>query len=94
MGGEVEIPILNGKAKLKIPAGTQSGKVFRLRGKGLPHLNSYRTGDELIRIIVWVPDKLSAEEKELLRKLAAIQGDKVPRTDRSFFDKLRQTIGV
>jgi molecular chaperone DnaJ len=94
MGGEVEVPILKGKVKLKIPAGTQSGKIFRIRGKGLPGLNSYSTGDELVRIIVWVPDKLSPEEKELIRKLAEIQGDTVPRTDRSFFDKLRETIGV
>ncbi|MCP4634258.1 MAG: molecular chaperone DnaJ [candidate division Zixibacteria bacterium] len=94
MGGEIEVPILNGKVKLKIPPGTQSGKVFRLRGKGLPRLQGYSHGDQLIVAIVWVPDKLSNEEKELLKQLAKIQGDKPSKTDKSFFDKLRQTIGV
>ncbi|MBD3168882.1 MAG: molecular chaperone DnaJ [candidate division Zixibacteria bacterium] len=94
LGGEVEVPILNGKAKLRIPPGTQSGKIFRMRGKGLPRINSYGAGDELVRVIVWVPEKLSAEEKELLKKLAEIQGEKVAGADRSFFDKLRETIGV
>jgi molecular chaperone DnaJ len=94
LGGEVEVPILNGKAKLKIPPGTQSGKIFRLRGKGLPHVHGHGTGDELIRVVVWVPQKYSNEEKELLKKLSELMGDKPEKTDRSFFDKLRETIGV
>jgi len=94
LGGEVEIPLLDGKAKIKIPPGTQSGKIFRLKGKGLPILNGYGHGDQLVRIVVWVPDRLSNEEKELLKQLYAIQGATPAKTDRSFFDKLRQTIGV
>ncbi len=94
MGGEIEVLLLRGKAKLKIPAGTQSGKIFRMRNKGLPHLNGYGKGDELIQVLVWVPDKLSDEEKELLKRLAEIQGDKPAKSDKGFFDKLRQTIGV
>ncbi len=94
LGGEVEVPILNGKAKLKIPPGTQSGKVFRMRNKGLPHLNGYGSGDELVKVIVWVPQKLSNEEKEILKKLKSIQGNVPSKTDKSFFDRFRETIGV
>jgi molecular chaperone DnaJ len=65
-----------------------------MRGKGLPHLDGYGTGDELVRVIVYIPERLTAEETELIEKLALIQGDRVEKADRSFFDKLRQTIGV
>jgi molecular chaperone DnaJ len=94
LGAEIEVPTLLGMASLKVPPGTQSGKVFMLRGKGIPHLNSYGHGDELIRVIVWTPEKLSDEEKELFVKLADTRSDRPPKTDKSFFEKLRQTLGV
>jgi molecular chaperone DnaJ len=68
-GGTVEIPTLDGKAKIKIDAGTQPGKVLRLRGKGLPTVNSYGTGDLLINISVYVPENLTSEQKDVLEKL-------------------------
>jgi len=69
MGGTVEIPTLEGKAKIKIEQGTQPGKVLRLRNKGLPSLNSYGTGDLLINIAVYVPESLSKEQKEALENM-------------------------
>jgi molecular chaperone DnaJ len=93
LGAEVEIPTLDGPTDLKIPSGTQSGKIFQLRGKGIPHLNSFGRGDELVRIIVWTPEKLSDEEKQLFMKLGQMHGEKPPKADKSFFEKLRQTLG-
>ena len=69
MGGMVEIPTLDGKAKIKIDPGTQPGKVLRLRNKGLPSINSYGTGDLLINIAVYVPENLTAEQKNKLGEM-------------------------
>jgi molecular chaperone DnaJ len=74
MGGSVEIPTLDGKAKIKIEPGTQPGKVLRLRGKGLPSVNSYGTGDLLLNISVYVPEKLTPEEKNTLKSLEKSPG--------------------
>lgn len=67
IGGAVEIPTIDGKVKVKIEAGTQPGKVLRLRGKGLPSVNGYGTGDLLVNVSVYVPETLSKEEKALWR---------------------------
>lgn len=68
LGGDVEIPTVDGKVKIKIEPGTQTGKVLRLRGKGLPNVNRYGTGDLLVNIAVYVPEKLSREEREFFEK--------------------------
>ena len=94
LGAEIEVPALDGKANLKIPAGTQSGKIFMIRNKGIPHLNSYGRGSQLVRVVIWTPTKLSDEEKALFIKLAESRGEKPPPADRSFFEKLRATLGV
>jgi molecular chaperone DnaJ len=91
-GTTVEVPTIDGRAKIKIPAGTQSGKIFRLKGKGFPAVNSYEKGDQLIYINVWTPQHLTAEEKAMLEKLGASpnftpQPDK---SDKNFFDKVRE----
>ncbi|MBL7787467.1 MAG: molecular chaperone DnaJ [Chitinophagales bacterium] len=65
----IEIPTINGKVKIKIPAGTQSGKVFRLKGKGLPQLNGRTVGDQLVEVQVWIPKQLTSQETELLERL-------------------------
>ena len=70
LGGTVEVPTIDGVAKLKIEPGTQPGKVLRLRNKGLPSLNGFGTGDELINVNVYVPEKLTSEEKKIIEKLA------------------------
>ncbi len=69
LGTSVEVPTIAGKAKIKIPAGTQSGKVFRLKGKGLPSLNSYGVGDQLIETRIWTPKSLTDKERKLLEQL-------------------------
>ena len=94
LGGTVEIPTLAGRAKLTIDPGTPSGRLLRMRDRGLTHLNGYGHGDQLVRVNIWVPSKLSPEEKELLRKL--VKGPNIiPNEEdrkiasRTFFDKVR-----
>ncbi len=94
LGAEIDVPALDGMARLKIPAGTQSGKIFMLRNKGISHLNGYGRGSQLVRVILWTPTRLSNEERALFTKLAESRGEKPPPTDRSFFEKLRATLGV
>jgi molecular chaperone DnaJ len=91
IGGHIEVPTLDGKVKIKIEAGTQPGKVLRLRGKGLPEVQSYGHGDLLVNINVWVPQNLSKEERKILEKL-----DESPnftpdksKADSTFFDRMR-----
>jgi len=93
LGDETEVPTLDGKAMLKIPAGTQSGRTFRMRGRGVPALNGYGKGDELVQVVVWVPTSLSAEEKRLLKQLSEMPGFKPPK-DKSFMERLKETLGV
>jgi molecular chaperone DnaJ len=69
LGTSVEVPLVKGRAQIKIDAGTQSGKILRLKGKGLPEVNSYGQGDLLVNINVWTPQKLNDEEKKILDKL-------------------------
>ena len=71
-GLQAEVPTIDGKAKIKIPAGTQSGKIFRLKGKGFPGVNSYEKGDQLIHVNVWTPQHVSPEEKSILEKLGGL----------------------
>jgi molecular chaperone DnaJ len=78
---------------LKIPSGTQSGKLLRLRGKGIPHLHSYGRGDEIVRVLVWIPSSLSSDEKRLLKELAEKSGIKPPKGDKDFFERFRNTLG-
>jgi molecular chaperone DnaJ len=78
LGGEVEVPTLGGRAKLKIEPGIQSGKILRMREKGLPRLNGYGRGDELVTINVFTPTKLSQRDKEILRELAHSTNFKPP----------------
>jgi len=89
LGNTVEVPTLKGHAKMKIPSGTQSGKVFRLRSQGLPHLNSNRKGDLYVKIIVVIPHRLSSEEKELYSKIAPFDKQRNLKPGRSFFDKIK-----
>jgi molecular chaperone DnaJ len=91
-GTQVEVPTIDGRAKIKIPAGTQSGKIFRLKGKGFPAVNSYQKGDQLIHINVWTPQHLSTEEKAMLEKLGQSPNFKPhpDKSDKSFLDKMRE----
>jgi molecular chaperone DnaJ len=91
-GTQVEVPTIDGRAKIKIPAGTQSGKIFRLKGKGFPAVNSYEKGDQLIQVNVWTPQQLSNEEKSMLEKLSGSSNFKPApeKSDRNFFDRLKE----
>ena len=93
LGTEMEVPTLDGKAKIKIPEGTQPGTSFRLRGKGIPHLRGYGHGDQHVRITVTVPRKLSAKQKELLREYAHLSGEEVIDQDKGFIDKMKDALG-
>jgi molecular chaperone DnaJ len=92
LGTSVEIPTLEGKARIKIEAGTQGGKILRLKGKGIPSLNSYGRGDLLVNINVWTPRSLDRKEKELMEQLLRSDNFKPnPNSkDRSFFERMRE----
>lgn len=90
LGGSVEVPTINGRARVKIAPGTQPGKVLRLRGKGLPSTEGYGTGDELVNIMVYVPESLNDEEKAAFEKLKDNQNLKPSESAKSrIFSKLR-----
>jgi len=89
MGAEVEAPTLDGKEKLKIPAGTQSGRVFRIKGQGVPVVHSTARGDELVVVKVVTPQTLTARQKELLREFAEIERQQNERGQANFFDKIK-----
>ncbi len=91
-GTSVEVPTIDGRAKIKIPAGTQSGKIFRLKGKGFPEVQGYTKGDQLVYVNVWTPQDLSSDEKAMLEKLNASNNFK-PRPDKSnksFFERVKE----
>lgn len=91
LGTEVEIPTLNGMVKINIPSGTPAGKILRLKNKGIPELNGYGKGDQLIHVNVWVPKKVSSEDKEVLKKIKESEtfnpGDK---KGKGFFERMKE----
>ena len=91
LGCEITVPCLDGSYKLKVEAGTQSGKVVKLRGKGLPSLNGYGTGDLYVKLAVWIPKKLTKEEKALFESLRYNESFRPDpsKEDKSFFEKLK-----
>ncbi|HSB94502.1 MAG TPA: DnaJ C-terminal domain-containing protein, partial [Flavitalea sp.] len=91
-GTQVEVPTIDGRAKIKIPPGTQSGKIFRLKGKGFPAVNSYEKGDQLIFVNVWTPQNVSADERAALENLGNSSNFQPhpEKSDKSFFDKVRE----
>lgn len=89
LGSELDVPTIEGTIKYTIPEGTQTGTVFRLKNKGIKHLNSNAKGDQFIKINVDVPTKLSEKQKELLREFAEISGDEVFEQRKGFFDKMK-----
>jgi molecular chaperone DnaJ len=94
-GTNLEVPTIDGKAKIKIPAGTQGGKIFRLKGKGFPAINSYEKGDQLIHVNIWTPQHLSSEEKTMMEKMQESTNfhPKPEKSDKSFFDKVKEMFG-
>ncbi len=92
LGTQSDIPTLDGKARIKIPAGTSPGKMFRLKGKGLSELNGYGKGDMIVSINVWVPDSVSKDEKNLLEQMQSMESFQPNNTkkNKSFFDRMKE----
>ncbi|MCM3089117.1 molecular chaperone DnaJ [Bhargavaea ginsengi] len=91
LGDEVEVPTVHGKVKLKIPAGTQTGTTFRLKGKGVPNVHGYGTGDQHVIIKLITPTKMTEKQKQLMRDFAAVSGDAPDEYQSSLFDRLKRT---
>lgn len=91
-GTEVMVPTIDGKAKIKIPAGTQSGKIFRLKGKGFPSVQSYEKGDQLIHVNIWTPQHVDADERRALEKMAESSNfhPAPEKNSKTFFDKVKE----
>ena len=97
LGADIEVPTVSGNARVKIPAGIQSGKMLRLRGKGLPHLQGGGHGDMIVRVVVWTPTELTDEQEALLKKLAKIETQAPEQVDmeedRGFWSKVKEAFG-
>ncbi|MGH7476237.1 MAG: molecular chaperone DnaJ [Longimicrobiales bacterium] len=97
LGAEVEVPTVNGTMRLKIPQGTQSGRLLRMRGRGLPHLRGGGQGDQIVRVLVWVPTELTREQEDVLRRLAEVEApvpDVAGRDSRGFWTKVREAFSA
>jgi len=91
LGTSIEVPTIDGRAKIKIKPGTQAGEIFRLKGKGLPNLNAYGKGDELIYVNIWTPKTLTSEEEKMLEKLKSHHNFQPHhnKSEKSFFEKMK-----
>ena len=91
LGASVEIPTIDGKAKIQLEPGTPSGKILRLKGKGIKEINGYGKGDQLVHVNVWTPKQVSSEERQLLEKLRESPNfqPKPNKTDKNIFEKMR-----
>ncbi len=93
LGGEFHVPTPYGEERVRVPAGTQTDTVLRLKGKGLPALGQPGTGDLMIRVHVWTPEKLTEEQERLFRELAKLEGEP-PRRSPGFWSKLKEALGA
>lgn len=89
LGDEISVPTLEGQAKLKVPEGTQSGTVLRMKSKGIPDVRGYGRGDQHVRISVVTPTRLTGKQKDLLREFARIEGQKPHSGEKGFFEKMK-----
>lgn len=92
LGASIEVPTIDGKARIKLDPGTQGGKILRLKGKGIPEVNSYHKGDQLVQVNIWTPKILNNEERELLEKLKDSANFKPSpgKNEKSFFDRMKE----
>jgi molecular chaperone DnaJ len=90
LGAEIDVPTLEGKVKMKVPQGTQSGKLFRIKGKGVKDPHGYQQGDQHVRVVVETPTHLTTRQKELLKEFASLGGEDVNPLAKGFFDKVKQ----
>ena len=95
MGAELSVPgVAGNEFKVKVPAGTQSGHLFHLRGKGLPRVNASGAGDMHVRVQVWTPSTISDEEKKLLKRLAELHGNAPKERNKSFWSRMKEALGA
>ena len=93
LGTTIDVPSLEGLRSLKIPPGTQHGSVFRIKGKGLPNIQTGRRGDELVQVTIETPARLNAKQKELLKEFAGTENKNISPQSKSFFEKLKKKFG-
>jgi molecular chaperone DnaJ len=93
LGAEIDVPTLEGKLKMKLAPGTQSGSVFRLKGKGVPDVRGYGRGDQLVRVSIETPRKLTSRQRELLEEFARLSGEDVEPMTKGFLDKVKEMFG-
>ena len=93
MGSTIDVPTLDGKVKMKIPSGTQTGKVFRLKGKGIPRLHGGGRGDQHVKVVIETPTHLTSEQRALLERFAEISGEETHPQSKSFLEKVRELFG-
>lgn len=94
MGAELEVPTLDGKVKYSVPEGTQTGTIFRLKGKGIPYIRGSGRGDQYVKVEIDVPKRLNEKQKELLREFAEISGEDGYEQRKNFFDKMKDALGM
>lgn len=88
LGDKIDVPTLSGRARLTIPPGTQTGKILRMREKGIPSLGGRGRGDQLIRIVVWTPTRLSEEERRLFQEMRTVESQEPPPEGRGLWDRI------
>ncbi len=91
LGGEIKVPTLEGKATMRIPPGTQTDRVFRLKGKGVPSLPGHNKGDEYVKVIIQVPTRLNEKQREILKEFAKAGGEKLSVSKKNILDKIKDT---
>jgi molecular chaperone DnaJ len=89
LGAEIDVPTIDGKVKMKLPPGTQSGRIFRLRGKGLPVFGGAGKGDQLVKVLVEIPEKINRKQRKLIEELASELGIETHPQQSSFLAKLK-----
>jgi molecular chaperone DnaJ len=94
LGDELEVPTLDGKVTLKIPEGTQSGTIFRIKEKGIPSLRGHGRGDQHVKVKVLTPQKLNERQRELLKEFAKVSGENINPEQKNFFKKVKDAFGV
>ena len=94
LGAETSVPTVSGSVMLSVPAGTQSGQIFHLRGRGLPRVNTNGTGDLHVRVQMWTPDRLTEKEEQLIRELSTVQKSVPVDRGKSFWSKMRDALGA
>ena len=93
-GADIRVPGLTGDLSLRVPAGTQSGMVFHLRGRGLPRVNASGTGDLHVKVQLWTPQTLQPGEEALITQLASLQGSAPPQREKSIWSKMKEALGA